>query len=640
MPETIFQVICPYCGAHFGIPGPINLPQTDDYLCMPYTRDVGQFDPKSREEWFSPKGWSRIGADYLSWLSFERIGILRLTEQPVDVRYRVQVCQQCEKLFDIYANYTSDRKLDQIWPHLFGKEDQDKRAIRPYYGVSWLMWLVRNIDNKLRSSFLGVVAVGLFLIILGLISFNLVHHLSIFDLLLAHPTSLPSVEFRRLWLYVTAALGVILILVLEDRYLRYIESTRDFEKLFKLTDEQLKSGLVYWRNFTLSRFVGVQSPGKLPKLTQVDVFSGGLAFILLVVIWGFFHSNKIEILVFIPILILLSLVVGLRSSSADNLSSYRLKVLLSGTALFALLAFVGWRWITTSVDWHLQIMASGFDLLFWCVVTYFLGTAAFLSMNTTLYVLQGVSRIPMKINPLDQYAQAKPLRQLQAFSTQGMVVLFLTILILTFLMFELNSYTWLLEWMRWGVALIFTAIGFALRKGEYLGLALLYVGLSVILNQAISNSGILPAVQVNMFTMGFFFTALVGFQIARTEECVDGVLTDSRDEAVDKLLLKIHLIQEQLENIDQALENQDGLASEEGKILQEQRKAALESIESLLRIKDRIIDTPIKTFRFQRITEFLAPVLTSLFLPLLSDVSSQFLSRQVIRIISTPIPYP
>ncbi len=77
MADSIFQVICPYCGAHFETPGPVSKPLTDDYICMPYTRDVGQFDPKSREEWFSPKGWTRIGMDYLPWLSFERIGILR-----------------------------------------------------------------------------------------------------------------------------------------------------------------------------------------------------------------------------------------------------------------------------------------------------------------------------------------------------------------------------------------------------------------------------------------------------------------------------------------------------------------------------------------------------------------------------------
>jgi hypothetical protein len=639
MADSYFQVVCPYCGACFDTPGPDGLPLTQDYICMPYTRDVGQFDPKSKEEWFSSEGWTRIGADYLPWLSFERIGILRLSNQPIDVRYRVQACKQCEKFFDVYANYTSGRTLNQIWPHLFGRETPDDHAIHPYFGVSWMMWLVRKIDGKLRSSFLGVVAVGLFLMALGMISFSLSYHLSLFELL-STPSSLPAAEYRRLGLYITAALGVILILILEDRYLRYIESTRDFEKLFQLMPDQVKSGLVYWRNFTLARFVGVQPPGELPKLTQVDVFAGGLAILLLVAIWGIYHPQEVEILIVIPIPVLLNLVFGLRKPATGNSRSYRFKALLNGAALLALLVLVGRRWLTTTSDWHQHLVSSGLDLLFWCIVTYFLGTAAFISMNTALYVLQGVSRIPMKINPLDQYAQAKPLRRLQAFSTQGLVVLFLAILILTFLLFDLNSYSWLLEWMRWGVALIFTAIGFALHKGEYLGLALLYVVLSIFLNRTISNSVTLLAVQVNMFTMGVFFTALVGFQIIRTDDCVNSVLADSRDQAVGKLLLKIQLIQEQLESIDRALEVHDGLSSKESKILQEQRRAALESIESLLRIRDRILDTPIKTLRLQRTTEFLAPVLTSLFLPLVSDISSQILTDQVIRMIATPTPYP
>jgi hypothetical protein len=640
MADSYFKVTCPYCDAQFETPGPSDKSLTCDYVCMPYTRDVGQFDPKSKEEWFSPRGWTRIGSDYLSWLNFERIGILRLSAERIDVRYRVQVCKQCERFFDVYANYTAGKKLEQIWPHLFGKEPNDDQAIRPYFGVSWMMWLVRKIDDKLRSSFLGVIAVGFFLIVLGLISFGLAYHISLLDLLSAQLPPLPLVEYRRLGLYITAVLGVISILILEDRYLRYIESTRDFEKLFRLTAEQIKSGLVYWRNFTLARFIGVQTPGKPPKLTQVDVFSGGLAILLLMIVWSIFHPQEIEILVVIPILILLGLALGSRSQSGSNQRNDWLKVLLIGGSLFVILALVVWRWISTTANWHQQIMSSGLDLFFWCFVTYFLGTAAFLSMNTTLYVLQGMSHIPMKINPLDQYAQAKPLRRLQVFSTQGLVVLFLIILVLTFLLYGLNSYAWLLEWMRWGVALIFAAIGFALRKGEYLGLALLYVVLSIFLNQTISNSFPLLAVPVNMFTMGVFFTALVGFQIVRTDGCVNGVLADARDEVVARLLLKIQSIQEQLDDIDELLVHQHGTASQEGAILLEQRKSALESIESLLRIKDRILDAPVKTLRLQRIAEFLAPVLTSLLLPLFSEISGQFLTSQVMRIISTPTPYP
>lgn len=640
MANSYFQVTCPYCGDQFEIPGPNDKSLTGDYVCMPYTRDVGQFDPKSREEWFSSSGWSRIGSDYLTWLNFERIGILRISAERIDVRYRVQVCEQCERFFDVYANYTTGRKLGQIWPHLFGKEPNDDQAIRPYYGASWMIWLVRKIDDKLRSSFLGVIAVGLFLILLGLLSFGLAYHLSLFDLLSAQFGQLPWVEYRRLGLYITAALGVMSILILEDRYLRYIEATRDFDKLFRLTADQIKSGLVYWRNFTLARFVGVQTPGKPPKLTQVDVFSGGLAILLLLIVWSVSHSQEIEILTIIPILILLSLALGLIGQPISNLRSDWLKVLLISGSLFGILALVIWRWISTTSIWHEQILSSGLDLLFWCFVTYFLGSAAFLSMNTTLYVLQGISHIPMNITPLDHYSQAKPLRRLQAFSTQGLVVLFLVILILTFLLYGLNSYTWLLEWMRWGVALIFAAIGFALRKGEYLGLALLYVVLSIFLNQMISNSSALLAVPLNMFIMGVFFTALVGFQIVRTNGCVNGVLADARDVAVAGLLLKIQSIQEQLEEIDRLLLHQHGAASEEGAILLEQRKSALESIESLLRIKDRIFETPIKTLRLQRIAEFLAPVLTSLVLPLLSDFYSQFLTNQAIHIISTPTPHP
>jgi hypothetical protein len=95
-----------------------------------------------------------------------------------------------------------------------------------------------------------------------------------------------------------------------------------------------------------------------------------------------------------------------------------------------------------------------------------------------------------------------------------------------------------------------------------------------------------------------------------------------------------------MDDIDELLVHQHGTASQEGAILLEQRKSALESIESLLRIKDHILDALVKTLRLQRIAEFLAPVLTSLLLPLFSEISGQFLTNQVMRIISTPTPYP
>jgi len=55
---------CPYCGKNLQV----EPPRGDEYqkppsevACLPYTRDIGRFDPKPEDDIFSPELWSRIG---------------------------------------------------------------------------------------------------------------------------------------------------------------------------------------------------------------------------------------------------------------------------------------------------------------------------------------------------------------------------------------------------------------------------------------------------------------------------------------------------------------------------------------------------------------------------------------------------
>jgi hypothetical protein len=142
---------CPYCGTensacfpqqeiHVKVQGKQNkgLRQTqkheledmcdpDEISSMPYTRDVGKFDPDPDEKApnDNPKYWSRIGKDFLRFFLFQKIGILRQTNKYLNVRYRVCRCvnANCERLFDVFLNYTIapnqvPMRFADIWPHL------------------------------------------------------------------------------------------------------------------------------------------------------------------------------------------------------------------------------------------------------------------------------------------------------------------------------------------------------------------------------------------------------------------------------------------------------------------------------------------------------------------------------------------
>ena len=92
------RVSCPYCGNNFNVEAPqfekesIQLVSPHEVECVAYTRDIGRFDPKDEASWLSSIGWSRIGKDYFSLLAFEKIGILRINDPSINIRYRVQGC--------------------------------------------------------------------------------------------------------------------------------------------------------------------------------------------------------------------------------------------------------------------------------------------------------------------------------------------------------------------------------------------------------------------------------------------------------------------------------------------------------------------------------------------------------------------
>src|SRR3990172_7143443 len=93
MVALTLKVTCPYCNDSFLTcepeeeekGQPMGQP-VEAAECVPYTRDIGRFDPEGEEEWFTPKGWSPIGKDFLQRLGWERIGILRTPSGPINVQ--------------------------------------------------------------------------------------------------------------------------------------------------------------------------------------------------------------------------------------------------------------------------------------------------------------------------------------------------------------------------------------------------------------------------------------------------------------------------------------------------------------------------------------------------------------------------
>ena len=165
------HLICPYCGQEMNVEPPTGkeyeYEPEEGPFCLPYTRDIGKFDPKPEFDILSSSCWSdkRIGKDYLSFINFERFGILRIEQKGINVRYRVQKCIKCENLFDVFVNYTEGKSLEEIWPHLFSK-DPVSHGIQLYQGENFSIRLVQSVGSLVKSNLVSVF----------ILHFKLVHY--------------------------------------------------------------------------------------------------------------------------------------------------------------------------------------------------------------------------------------------------------------------------------------------------------------------------------------------------------------------------------------------------------------------------------------------------------------------------------
>jgi len=94
--------------------------------------------------------------DYLSFVGYEKVGILRIARPGIKVQYRVQMCPDCGNLFDVFANYTYKQRFEELWPHLFSK-DSNTHSLKLYRGRNSIIYLIEKLGRITRSQYLGIL---------------------------------------------------------------------------------------------------------------------------------------------------------------------------------------------------------------------------------------------------------------------------------------------------------------------------------------------------------------------------------------------------------------------------------------------------------------------------------------------------
>lgn len=493
------EVVCPYCGEKFNTAKPkipdeiVNVREVE---CLPYTRDVDRFDPKSEQDYFNAGGWTKIGSDYLKWLQWEKIGILRNVDG-AKILYRVQYCPGCKKLFDIFLNYSEELNFGDIWPHLFGKASGKSGEIILYSGENWIIHVTRLCGKLVGSKEFGGLIISIILFVFGLSPWLRFIDFKGLKLIVGElPNQLiPEISISILTKSV-GCFGTAIILSILLKYVDLIRWDKRFDKLFVLRDRR---GVNFWRNYTLCRFVGVQKD-KIYGLSHVDIIEGGIVLVILVISW------------------IISNLTSFRSISSQGFS------------------------------WDVYRLAC--DFLFWACISYVIAIGTLFSLNTGLYVLKGVTRIPMDITPVNMFEEAKPLELVKKYSNRAMIILFFTIIGVTSILtvfrgvdeIAVREVNWLIITWSFGLAFLFLAVTLG-SKIRFLIIEIIYLLLFFSFQETFVFLGSV-VLYPKLIVMGSFFTLVMIFQFISVNSLYRNLIDDSIKKIQIELNVEVRKISE------------------------------------------------------------------------------------------------
>ena len=635
---------CPYCGEIFEVESDNRHPGEfpEEIECMLYTRTMDEYDPDHGDR------WTRIGSDFFAKINWESIGILRVEngDTTLDVSYQLVKCPNCGYLSDAYLNWTPDRRFGEIWPHLFGRDENGR--IKRYRGLTLTLGALMTLKKRLRSSVAAVALVVLSLFVLSFIPRLLI-------VFVEHP-QMPWQYFweRSAIPLTTRILGSIVLFGLLQRFLYYVQFMHEDQGFYRLFDVQKKDSVTHWLNFTLARTVGVQKPGRY-SLSHADIIAGLPSAAVLVFVWMLARLNNASFSPSIPInfIVLVTLVLSgyllggwrtLRRARRSVTFESLLFPVFGPRLVGAVFGIVAWgilvviQMILAEPDQWYWIIDSLFEVIFWGVVAYYIGLGFQFSLNINLYIVVQMLRIPLRLHPLRNFRNLKPLTRV--ISTVNSILLLEFVLILSIAVLEfipwqllgtslpashvLGNTIWLFEWVNVGLLLAFAILGVAISPLFPLGMAFYFVLHSFVLPALLQGvptctgavSGIclemrlgVPVLQipVSQFVLPFLptlvlqgvFLSLIVFVNTRRS---GNLLVQLRKQAKNRLLT--HYEQ-------RIVALSDRITSGEAQVCAEN----IESLQQLIQLHDHIRSIKVSEYPFRFMTNALSPFLFSVVLP-------------------------
>lgn len=306
-----------------------------------------------------------------------------------------------------------------------------------------------------------------------------------------------------------------------------------------------------------------------------------------------------------------------RFAGAD-LNMAKPKIKLTQAALLGGLPSVA-IFIITLLFNYLNTISREFltELIFWLPIVYFTGITAWISMNFSVFMTENISKLSMKLTPLNEYSNVKPVRELIVIS----LIVFLPVAFLPIsfvgarFIFQSQSFLidgLLLPWFIFTFAIELLILSVADRAALFFG-ATFVVIVSLLSMTPVTVLGFSSSM-ILQIAFGIYWSLLVLYQLIRAFLPVRLILEKNKRDFICSI--DIQLIE---------------LSKKLGTMKIGARNAGFsEEIERLLRIKQVALKAKTSIINFPSVISVLSPVFSSFLFPLLLDLAINTIKRNVI----------
>jgi hypothetical protein len=315
----------------------------------------------------------------------------------------------------------------------------------------------------------------------------------------------------------------------------------------------------------------------------------------------------------------------------------------SGVLIYLIVWFCYWFFVSMNQS-LVENLARLVELLFWLVVAYFSGVAAWIVGEIPIYILRGLKRIPMHLKAIDHFRNIQVVEKVGLLSAVGVSIMFLFVISIAALQeFTSLSQTavwdtgWVIIWAQLAFVGLYTGIAIILggntRRRLFVFLSI-YIPLQLVLGEPQNISGFItdwfPSLNqpafvgslfrfqyVRLIVLGFFLSYISYFQSVQIYGVIKDIKEHYKQIQADHFRNVINSMEERLQN-----PQKEQLSSKNHKDSREVWDSSGPPVD-IIRALEMIDAEPTESNFYRRLITVLSPLIGAFIIPLLVNYLSK-----------------